>query len=68
MNEEVLNLSIRRFLKMVGIRSQREIEQAVQKALADGSLKGNESFPASVRLTVPALGLDVPLEGRIELE
>lgn len=68
MNEEALNLSIRKFLKMVGIRSQREIEQAVQKALADGRLKGSETFTAGVRLTVPALGLDVLLEGRIELE
>ena len=45
MNEEALNLSIRKFLKMVGIRSQREIEQAVQKALAAGQVKGTESFP-----------------------
>lgn len=68
MNEEAFNLSIRKFLKMVGIRSQREIEQAVQKALAQGRLKGNETFPASVRLTVGDLELDVTLEGRIELE
>ncbi|HSO06722.1 MAG TPA: DUF6494 family protein [Pelomicrobium sp.] len=68
MNEEAFNLSIRKFLKMVGIRSQREIEQAVQKALAEGKLKGNETFPASVRLTVGGLELDVTLEGRIELE
>ncbi|MFZ5557818.1 MAG: DUF6494 family protein [Pseudomonadota bacterium] len=68
MNEEALNLSIRKFLKMVGIRSQREIEQAVQKALAAGRLRGNESLPASVRLSVPELGLDVVLEGKVELE
>lgn len=68
MNEEAFNLSIRKFLKMVGIRSQREIEQAVHKALAQGKLKGNETFPASVRLTVAGLDLDVTLEGRVELE
>jgi hypothetical protein len=68
MNEEALNLSIRKFLKMVGIRSQREIEQAVHKALADRKLTGSEAIPASVRLTVPGLGLDVVLDGKIELE
>ena len=46
MNEETFNLSIRKFLKMVGINSQREIEQAVARAIADGSIAGRESFPA----------------------
>ena len=67
MNEEALNLSIRKFLKMVGIRSQREIEHAVQKALAAGQVKGTESFPAKMRLTVEGLQVDVTFEGEIEL-
>jgi hypothetical protein len=45
-NEEAFNLSIRKFLKMVGIGSQREIEQAVAKAIGDGSIAGTEAFPA----------------------
>ena len=48
MNEETLNLSIRKFLKMVGVNSQREIEQAVGKAIADRTVSGKESLPASV--------------------
>ena len=44
MNEETLNLSIRKFLKVVGISSQREIEKAVAKAMEDGLIKGGESF------------------------
>ena len=48
MNDETFNLSIRKFLKMVGINSQREIEQAVARAMADGSIAGRESFPAHV--------------------
>ncbi|WP_333841702.1 DUF6494 family protein [Pelomicrobium sp.] len=68
MNEEALNLSIRKFLKMVGIRSQREIEHAVEKALVEGRLTGNETFPAKMRLTVDGLQLDVTFEGTIELE
>ena len=52
MDQETFNLSIRKFLKMVGINSQREIEQAVASALASGSIKGAEAFPAKVTLVV----------------
>ncbi len=68
MDQETFNLSIRKFLKTVGVGSQREIEQAVQKALADGRLKGEESFAARVTLEIPALGLKVPFEGEIRLK
>jgi hypothetical protein len=68
MNEDAFNMSIRKFLKTVGVHSQREIETAVQKALASGGLKGNESFPAKMTLRIEALGLDVPFDGRITLE
>ena len=68
MNEETFNLSIRKFLKMVGVSSQREIEQAVAKARAAGSIKGNEAFPALVTLSIAGLNLNVSFEGRIELE
>jgi hypothetical protein len=52
MNEETFNLSIRKFLRMVGVNSQREIEQAVAKAVASGAIAGTESFPAQVTLEV----------------
>ena len=68
MDDETFNLSIRKFLKMVGISSQRTIEQAVAKAMADGAIRGNESFPASVRLQVAGLAIDVVFEGDIELQ
>ena len=68
MNEDAFNMSIRKFLKTVGVHSQREIEAAVQKAMADGKLKGSESFPAKMTLRIEALGLEVPFEGRITLE
>ena len=45
MDQETFNLSIRKFLKMVGVNSQREIEQAVQKAVMGGKLQGTEAFP-----------------------
>ena len=68
MDDETFNLSIRKYLKMVGISSQRTIEQAVAKALADGTIRGSESFPASVRLQVAGLAIDVVFEGDIELQ
>jgi len=68
MNEDVLNVSLRKFLKKVGITSQREIEQAIRGALADGRLKGNEVLPAKMVLTVDGAGLAVEIEGDIELE
>jgi hypothetical protein len=68
MNEDVLNVSVRKFLKKVGITSQREIEQAVRAAVAGGRLKGNETLPAKVILTVDGLALAVEIEGGIELE
>jgi hypothetical protein len=68
MNEDVLNVSVRKFLKKVGITSQREIEQAVRAAVGSGKLKGNEALPAKVVLTVEGLSLSVEIEGAIELE
>ena len=68
MNEETFNMSIRKFLKTVGVRSQTEIERAVTKAIADGKLKGNETFPAQVRLTIGKVSLDLTLDGEIKLE
>ena len=68
MDQETFNLSIRKFLKMVGVNSQREIEQAVQKALAANKLSGNESLPAHVTIEIPSLGLKVPFHGEIKLK
>ena len=68
MDQETFNLSIRKFLKMVGVNSQREIEQAVQHAIEAGKLAGNERFPAHVTLEIPALGLKVTFNDDIRLE
>ena len=68
MNEETFNLSIRKFLKMVGINSQRAIEQAVAKSIANGRITGTESFPAKVTLEVAGLELNEKFAGEIKLE
>jgi hypothetical protein len=68
MDQEAFNMSIRKFLKMVGVNSQREIEQAVQKALAAAKLRGEETLAARVTLEIPTLGVKVPFEGEIKLK
>jgi hypothetical protein len=67
MNEETFNLSIRKYLKMVGVSSQREIEQAVAKAIADRTIAGTESFPARMTLEIAGLKLKVSFDGEINL-
>lgn len=68
MNEEALNASMRKFLKFVGVSSQREIEQAVSKAIRDNALAGSEVFPAVMTLDVPGLNLRVTFDGEIRLQ
>ena len=68
MNEEVFNISIRKFLKMVGVSSQREIEQAVARAIGSGGAAGSETFPATMTLDIPSLQLSVKFDGEIRLE
>jgi hypothetical protein len=66
MDQETFNLSIRKFLKTVGVGSQREIEHAVRAALGRGALP--EEFAAKITLEIPALGLEVPFDGEIRLK
>jgi Family of unknown function (DUF6494) len=67
MNEEVFNTSLRKFLKQMGITSQREIEKAVRDAVASGRLKGNEKLPAKMVLTLGGVSLSHEISGEIEL-
>ena len=68
MDEDVFNMSIRKFLKKVGVTSQREIEAAVREAVADGRLKGEETLTATVTLTLEKVGLSVNIDGDVELK
>ena len=67
MNEDVFNASLRKFLKKVGITSQREIEKAVREAVEAGRLKGNEKLPAKMVLTVGGISLSHEVTDEIEL-
>ena len=67
MDEEVFNMQLRKFLKNVGITSQREIESAVRAALEDGTLKGDETVKAKVTLSIESLGVSAEIDGDIDL-
>lgn len=68
MDEDVFNMQVRKFLKNVGVTSQREIETAVREALASGKLSGDESVDAKVTLSIDSLGLSTDITGTIELK
>jgi hypothetical protein len=67
MDADRFNMSIRKFLKHVGVHSQREIESAVERAREAGKLKGNESLPVKMTLTLEGTDLQVSFDDRIEL-
>jgi len=67
MNEDVFNTSLRKFLKKVGVTSQREIEKAVRDAIAAGRLKGHEKLPARMVLTIGGVNLEHEITDEIEL-
>ena len=68
MNESSFNISVRKFLKIVGVTAQREIEKAVREGLSNGSLTGKEKLPAKATLTLGQTSLNLVVDGEIELE
>jgi len=67
MDADTFNMSIRKFLKMVGVSSQHEIEQAVAKAIAAGRLKGTEKLPVKMTLKISHADLNIDFDGVIDL-
>lgn len=67
MDEDTLNMSVRKFLKRVGVTSQREIETAVRAAEASGRLGGAKNAKATMTLSVPDLGLTLVIDEDLEL-
>lgn len=67
MNEEALNRTVRQFLKVVGVTSQREIEGAIHRAVEEGRLKGDETLKAKAVLTLPGVDLRFEVDGEIHL-
>lgn len=67
MDEEALNMSVRKFLKKLGVTAQREIEAAVNEQVSAGALKGGEKLEATATVTVSGLSLEVVVTGPIVL-
>jgi hypothetical protein len=67
MNEDRFNMDIRKFLKLVGVTSQREIERAVRAALASGTLAETALLKPRVTVSIPEIGLDHVVDGEIGL-
>jgi hypothetical protein len=67
MDEETFNLSVRRFLKKLGVTAQREIELGVRERLDAGELEGDETLPARATVTVQGVDREIVIEGDIQL-
>ena len=67
MDDDQFNISIRKYLKKVGITSQREIEKAVRSAIAAGKISGDETLDVSVKLSIGTIGLEVNVDSEITL-
>ncbi|MCI0651215.1 MAG: DUF6494 family protein [Planctomycetes bacterium] len=67
MNEDNFNMSIRKFLKTVGVTAQREIEKAVRQAQSEGKLKGTERLKVEARIVVSGIALDVDVNGELDI-
>ena len=67
MKEDTFNIEVRKFLKEVGVTSQREIERAVRSALEAGRLEGDEKLKVSARIQIERVELDHRVDGEIAL-
>ena len=68
MNEDSLNMEIRRFLKKVGISSQRIIEQSIYNANKDGNIKTGDEIDLEMTLTIKSLDSKITISGKIKIE
>jgi hypothetical protein len=65
--EDVFNLEVRKFLKGFGVTAQREIEKAVEAALRERKLAGNETLPVQATLSIPGVLATFEINGTIGL-
>ena len=68
MNQDNFNMEIRKYLKKVGITSQREITDSVNRAILEGKLTGNETLKAKTKITLQDLGYELEIDGEISLD
>lgn len=67
MDDDTFNMEVRKFLKVVGVTSQREIEDAVRQAIESGKITGTETLNARMVLTIDKVGLSHAIDGKIKL-
>ncbi len=67
MDEEKLNISVRKFLKNVGISSQRNIEEKIREKVRSGEIKGSDKIKVSANITSTNIDLNETIEGEIEI-
>jgi hypothetical protein len=67
MDEEVFNMSVRRFLKKLGVTAQRDIELGVRQQLDAGELVEEGMLPARATVTVEGLPQEIVITGEIQL-
>ncbi len=63
MNQDLLNMSLRKFLKQVGVTSQRELENLINEK----GLRGGGKLVVRVVLTAEGTDLEHVVEGEIDL-
>ena len=68
MNQDNFNMEIRKYLKKVGITSQREITELVNQAISEGKLTGNETLKAKTKISLQDLGYELEIDGEISLD
>jgi len=68
MNDDAFNMSVRKFLKKLGVTAQREIESAVRAAIASGRLAGDARLAATAHLTIEGIDEAIVVTGDIALE
>jgi hypothetical protein len=67
MDEEAFNMSVRKFLKQLGITAQREIELGVRERIDEGKLSGDERLGARATVVLDGLEREIVVEGEIAL-
>jgi 16S rRNA U516 pseudouridylate synthase RsuA-like enzyme len=67
MDEDVFNMSVRKFLKKLGVTSQREIENSVRELVSEGRLHGHEKLAVSATVSVEGLDAPIKVDGTIDL-
>jgi len=67
MDEDAFNMSVRKFLKKLGVTSQREIEAAVRAQLDSGALQGDETLDVVATVSVKGLPDDIVVTGAVSL-